>query len=174
MPKSLTETLDDPDFRKLKPEVQKAVLGKMGVGNQMQAKLLAKIAQPAQAQTTPAVAPSVPGSFLERASKRGGEQVKGALVDIPENLIHTFGSDQSDVDWRKQHAGDKSEMGDFVHDAMTPFGEGTLSRVAGAVTAGPRILAHQIGQMYEDYKKDPANLVGDIAAGTVIGAATEG
>jgi hypothetical protein len=44
--KSLTDTLDDPEFRKLSPDAQKIVLGHYGVSDEVQGKLLSKIAQP--------------------------------------------------------------------------------------------------------------------------------
>lgn len=146
MPKSLAQTLDDPDFRKLKPEVQRSVLTKMGVSSDRQDKLLAKITQ--TAAQTPTQTPAVPQEpFLARASKRAGSQIKGALVDLPEQAIKDISSGTA-----------------FSREAHGPY-----SGVTGFLTAGPRAAFNVASSLYHDWTQDPANVAGDVVAGAVLG-----
>lgn len=97
--------------------------------------------------TTSAQSPAVPGSFLERTGKRASGQIKGALVDLPEQVIKDVSAGKA-----------------FGKESQGPY-----SGVTGFLTAGPRAV-YDIGKrMYQDYSSDLANLAGDIVTGGVLG-----
>src|SRR6266568_7175180 len=150
MPKSLTQTLDDPEFRKLKPDTQKAVLKRLGVSDDLQGKLLAKISTgTAAAATTPASQPS----FLSRVNTRVGGQL--------ESMNKTIGTGLKDLFEGKAFSGEPGAQAKEVRE-MT-------STPVGLMTVGPQMVAKQAGGMVKDWASDPANLAGDVLMGEMLG-----
>lgn len=83
MPKTLAQTLDDPEFRKLKPLVQKSVLKKLGVSDDMQTKLLLKLGREKIASQTPEPKHGGFSAFMSDAAGAVTGIAKGALGTVP-------------------------------------------------------------------------------------------
>lgn len=153
--KTLAEALDDPKFAALNPDVQRAVLTKLGVSEQYHDRLLAKVASkkgPGPAATAydkylasgaPTSTRREPGkmapmSFLSRTSERIGKDIHAAF-DLP--------------------------------GMQKGLEEGAKNRPPGGYLGsaeGRKTMLGSLKEMAGAYK-DPANIAGDVTAGVLLG-----
>lgn len=174
MPKSLTETLDDPEFQKISPDAQKIVLGKMGVSDGMQGKLLEHLSKPAapappgmpkfDAHMRMTTEPDPSGSFSQRIGDR-----------LAQNLWHGPAALAQDVVDRTSGKPRSQEDKDLGEKTVFPWGREPLQAAAGIATAGPRAVYDRfVKPIVQDWTKDPANAVADIGTAALGAGEAEG
>lgn len=174
--KSVTQVLDDPSFKQLSPEVQRSVLGKLGVSADMQVKVLAGLskAKPdaaseydrylasGQPRAVPRAVAEFPGTiggrtmserharsgFLTRAGTRAIEDVEG-IAEMGKGALEEIRHPSPPADPNKP-------------TELFPYGRGPIATPVSILTAA-RIPIKQGLELAGEYIGDPAKAVGDIA-----------
>jgi hypothetical protein len=164
MPQSLTETLDDQEFRKMSPDAQKLVLKHYGVSDDMQGKLLSTISQ-SPAATTPAPQKS----FMSRFSENLGTDL-GAMANFPAQIL----------DSASKKVKEAKAQGRYGKMLLAPFEaeeEGIANAGKGILSMTTPGIAYRMSQG-EDPAKISADaatfLAGDEAGGETPGKIAEG
>jgi hypothetical protein len=152
MPRSLTETLDDPEFRKLSSDAQKIVLGHYGVSDELQGKLLEKIrTSPAATAYDKYLASGAP-TKIERPKPSGIKEAFQTLVEEPAKAIGRLSAPNVVGSFLEKKGVPMGLLPSFIRPSGLPSGSEAMT--TGLMTMIPEGEAER-GGMFEAEARAP-------------------